>query len=1158
MQTYHYLARCCALLFICFVLQPQAAATHFMGANIFYECVPNSNDCVYRVFHDSYYDCGGAATTPLPGPPFPPDRVYFRPDTCSQPLPVWAFWTFVSYVEVTPTCPAQATQCTDLNAVINGVLEARFYRDYDFCNANCDAYEITWTNCCRNGLITSGASNDGIFSKNTRIDLGLAVCNNSPYFRSAPLTYICAGTTAIYDQGAFDPDGDALRYRLIGCLDTDTALVAYNTGFSPLQPLGPSWQVSLDSLSGALSLLASPGGFANTVICIQVDEYRNGTKISSITRDMQVNVINCSGGNRAPELSPPTVLKGGSLVSPWEIEMCELDSLKFQISATDADRNDSVYISAIRAYPGLQIVDMPGDSGLATVSFLPPAFGSYRLPLLAEDDVCPLPGRGFNYVTVHAGAGCITAKVTGAVCGNPVGTIDLTIRKLKAPFTYRWSQGDTSQDINGLAQGVYRVDIQDSLGNVFHKSFVIDSFGISLNPGITQPSCNLPAGTIALALPGPNAIYDINWTNGSNLPVIAQVFPGGYGVTVSHNSGCRAHGAYQLVEPDSCFHVVEGVVFQDANQNQVFDAGEYPVPHAVIDLSPGGGLVADANGRYKFLLSAGSYDLRVVPQDRLQTTFPQSGSHAITLLGQNHSRSSLDFGMEADSVQDLVISTISSPVVPGEACKHILTVYNRGGQKQAVNIRWEYDSIFRFVSAQPAPFQLDTLSRQGRWLVLDLPPHGLINYEIYTRVDSTAGLGQPFIHKASAFPTVNDISPANNVYEETGTTQAADSAQRISVSPEGLGQAGLILQEDDSMTYSIHFQHTGLDTAFFVDITDVIDTSVLDIFSYQHLHASHPYQVKIAGDTALHFHFDAINFPDPAGTFVKKQGFVRFNLRHRRPLPLGSQIYNSAGISYDFSPEIRSDTSVNTIFAYPEIHLIDDTTLCEGSPVPAYLLAPGLPPYVFRWSDGTVDSANTSGQTQTLLGNSGTYQVQVTDALGITADAQVQLSSIPAPDASFTFVISGLTVTFTNTGTGNRVWFWNFGDKKTSASGGMQVHTYEEAGLYAVRLITSTPCGQDTVIQEVDLRTDGLADELTEEKVRIIPHPVENQSTCYFPNPGRDMYQMRIFDLTGKQVLTLPDTRTNSFLLSKASLPAGIYLYRLAGKRAYSGKLIIN
>lgn len=410
MMSFKKFIRTLPLVFILCYAMPEASATHFMGVDISYQCLPNSNGCVFRIFHNTYYDCAGAATTSLPGPPFPPNLQTFQPAACIQPTIVGA-WVFVSYTEVTPICGSAATQCTNAQATINGVLEARFYADYNFCNTNCNLYNILWGSCCRNNTITSGAANDGIFSGTTQINLGLTPCNSSPSFSVPPVPYLCVGQPFTFNQGAFDPDGDSLVYLLSPCQDNATAQVGYLAGFSPTQPLGPSWGISINSATGDITLVPNPGNILTAVLCVTVEEYRNGVKIGEVTRDIQVTVINC-GANSPPTFSPMANVIGAVQTGPYTLSVCPNTPFTFDLTGTDPDVNDSLRLlwNIITRPAGATFTQSTNASVTDTVNGSVPSPpvgrmtwtattpGTYNVTFTIQDNGCPLIAS--NQVTV--------------------------------------------------------------------------------------------------------------------------------------------------------------------------------------------------------------------------------------------------------------------------------------------------------------------------------------------------------------------------------------------------------------------------------------------------------------------------------------------------------------------------------------------------------------------------------------------------------------------------------------------------------------------------------------------------------------------------------------------------------------------------------------
>ena len=79
-----------------------------------------------------------------------------------------------------------------------------------------------------------------------------------------------------------------------------------------------------------------------------------------------------------------------------------------------------------------------------------------------------------NDVDALEGALAVFGEVThtyGANVSN--GRIALTVENGTAPYTYRWSNGATSEDITGLTKGVYNIQVTDSLGAIANNSFTV-------------------------------------------------------------------------------------------------------------------------------------------------------------------------------------------------------------------------------------------------------------------------------------------------------------------------------------------------------------------------------------------------------------------------------------------------------------------------------------------------------------------------------------------------------------------------------------------------------------------------------------------------------------------------------------------------------------
>ncbi|MFZ9848100.1 MAG: gliding motility-associated C-terminal domain-containing protein [Flavobacteriales bacterium] len=149
--------------------------------------------------------------------------------------------------------------------------------------------------------------------------------NSSPTLLYAPIDDACLNNTFLHNPGAFDTEGDQLKYTLVSCKTTDGAAI---TGYS--LPAG----ISMNANTGDL-VWNTPTLIGEFNVAFMIEEYRNGYKIGSILRDMQITVLAC------PNNDPPV------LNLPQEICVEAGDTVNLKIFAKDSNTGDSVVLSAV-------------------------------------------------------------------------------------------------------------------------------------------------------------------------------------------------------------------------------------------------------------------------------------------------------------------------------------------------------------------------------------------------------------------------------------------------------------------------------------------------------------------------------------------------------------------------------------------------------------------------------------------------------------------------------------------------------------------------------------------------------------------------------------------------------------------------------------------
>jgi hypothetical protein len=133
----------------------------------------------------------------------------------------------------------------------------------------------------------------------------------------------------------------------------------------------------------------------------------------------------------------------------------------------------------------------------------------------------------------------VNGVVTQIQCfGQANGSIDVSVLQGNPAFTYAWDNGATTQDINNLEAGTYRLTVVDANGCVSESSYTLaQPAEITLN-AIATDEIQGNDGMIELTINGGVPSYTILWSNGVNTEDQTNLTAGTYEVTVVDGNGC--------------------------------------------------------------------------------------------------------------------------------------------------------------------------------------------------------------------------------------------------------------------------------------------------------------------------------------------------------------------------------------------------------------------------------------------------------------------------------------------------------------------------------------------------------------------------------------------------------------------------------------------
>lgn len=165
--------------------------------------------------------------------------------------------------------------------------------------------------------------------------------------------------------------------------------------------------------------------------------------------------------------------------------------------------------------------------------------GEYRVTVSDASGNCP---KVFFVNVAPTGPADIQGTVTNMSCPSTVdGTIDVQVASGGGPYTFLWSNGETTPFIDDLFEGIYEVSVTDAAGCTTTASFEVE------NPNKIVPSVTITNASTATSSDGAVTINSISggsppftflWNNGETTQNIAELLPGDYIVTITDAIGC--------------------------------------------------------------------------------------------------------------------------------------------------------------------------------------------------------------------------------------------------------------------------------------------------------------------------------------------------------------------------------------------------------------------------------------------------------------------------------------------------------------------------------------------------------------------------------------------------------------------------------------------
>jgi gliding motility-associated-like protein len=132
-----------------------------------------------------------------------------------------------------------------------------------------------------------------------------------------------------------------------------------------------------------------------------------------------------------------------------------------------------------------------------------------------------------------------------------------------APFSYQWSNGDTTRDITNLCEGNYAVQVTDNKGcrSFFNQSVAPGPVVFSIGFGVVPITCGTAFCDASItANPSSSGTFSYKWSRSASdiNQTLNNACAGKYSITVTDGVGCKSIDSITIVNPTPVAFTITG------------------------------------------------------------------------------------------------------------------------------------------------------------------------------------------------------------------------------------------------------------------------------------------------------------------------------------------------------------------------------------------------------------------------------------------------------------------------------------------------------------------------------------------------------------------------------------------------------------------------
>lgn len=357
-----------------------------------------------------------------------------------------------------------------------------------------------------------------------------------------------------------------------------------------------------------------------------------------------------------------------------------------------------------------------------------------------------------------------TISTTANVCQANNGTATITATGGVLPYTYLWSNSQTTQTITGMPSTNVFGTVTDADGCSFTECVYVGYISPMSFTFIPQlASCIYTAdGSIGANVINGTPPYTYAWSNGATTATINGLLHDYYSLVVTDAAGCTYASSmylgYNSVNP--CSATIEGFVFIDMNGNCTKEVAEMGMEKIPVKCNTTGEIkYTNSAGHYSFTVPVGNVEIEQLPVPYRYQVCPASNPFTINVAAAGIVINQ-DIADTVDWVNDLSIDLYNYYMIPIVEQLFIQRIveFNRGTLPISSTSEYDYDPQAPFgIATGLTPSILNTGIHRADWINPMIMPLNSRFINVEHTVPVTVPISTMYFYD-SIFPVVGDTT----------------------------------------------------------------------------------------------------------------------------------------------------------------------------------------------------------------------------------------------------------------------------------------------------------------------------------------------------------------------------------------------------------------